>query len=97
MNAHDRPDNGKWVDVESRYLSLDESAPPSALLCFLFLGVGCEAEEVLGAAAFQASAFARGAFGDVIVDHYATFFDNEVLAFERAVTDFEMRRYFEQI
>ena len=26
MNAHDRPDNGKWVDVESRYLSLDESA-----------------------------------------------------------------------
>ena len=48
-------------------------------------------------AAFQASAFARGAFGDVIVDHYATFFDNEVLAFERAVTDFEMRRYFEQI
>ncbi|EGB10976.1 hypothetical protein AURANDRAFT_58767 [Aureococcus anophagefferens] len=48
-------------------------------------------------AAFKASAFARGAFGDVVVDHYATFFDNEVLAFERAVTDFEMRRYFEQI
>ena len=23
MNAHDRPDNGKWIDVESRYLSSD--------------------------------------------------------------------------
>ena len=25
MKAHDRPDNGKWVDVESRYLSSDEN------------------------------------------------------------------------
>ncbi|KAH8068105.1 hypothetical protein JL721_7055 [Aureococcus anophagefferens] len=29
-------------------------------------------------AAFKASAFARGAFGDVVVDHYATFFDNGI-------------------
>ena len=46
---------------------------------------------------FKASAFARATFGDAVVDHYATFFDNEVLAFDRAVTDWEKRRYFEQI
>lgn len=25
MNAHDRPDNGEWIEIESRYLSSDDS------------------------------------------------------------------------
>lgn len=46
---------------------------------------------------FKNSAFARGAFGDAVVDHYANFYENEVLAYDQAVTDFERQRYFEQI
>ncbi|MFP5320397.1 MAG: glutamine synthetase family protein [Acidimicrobiia bacterium] len=47
--------------------------------------------------AFEASAFARQAFGDDVVDHYAHFFRTEVAAFDAAVTDWERRRYFERI
>ncbi|MBM4000148.1 MAG: glutamine synthetase [Planctomycetes bacterium] len=46
---------------------------------------------------FESSVFARGALGDDVVDHYAHFYRTEVLAFERAVTDWERRRYFERI
>jgi glutamine synthetase len=49
------------------------------------------------AAAFRSSAFARRAFGDDVVDHYAHFHEVEVLASQRAVTDWERRRYFERI
>ncbi len=46
---------------------------------------------------FEASAFARAAFGDAVVDHYAHFFRTEQAAYDRAVTDWERRRYFERI
>ncbi len=46
---------------------------------------------------FSSSAFARQVFGDGVVEHYAHFFRAEQAAYERAVTDWERRRYFEQI
>ncbi len=46
---------------------------------------------------FAASAFARSAFGDDVVDHYAHFFRTEVDQFRAAVTDWERHRYFERI
>lgn len=48
-------------------------------------------------AAFRASAFAREAFGDDVVEHYAHFHETEVRAYETAVTDWERARYFERI
>ena len=46
---------------------------------------------------FEDSEFARQAFGDEVVDHYAHFFRTEVAAFDGAVTDWERTRYFERI
>lgn len=46
---------------------------------------------------FAASAFAEQAFGREVVAHYAHFYAQEVEAFEKAVTDWEQRRYFERI
>jgi glutamine synthetase len=46
---------------------------------------------------FAASEFAARAFGDEVVEHYAHFFRTEQAAFALAVTDWERRRYFEQI
>ena len=46
---------------------------------------------------FENSQFARRAFGEEVVEHYAHFFQTEVRAFDRAVTDWEQRRYFERI
>ncbi|MBL8236792.1 MAG: glutamine synthetase [Bryobacterales bacterium] len=46
---------------------------------------------------FEASAFAKAQFGPEVVEHYAHFFRNEQKAFERVVTDWERRRYFERI
>ena len=46
---------------------------------------------------FSTSEFARRALGDDVVDHYAHFFRVEQAAFDRAVTDWERRRYFERI
>ncbi|RME83206.1 MAG: glutamine synthetase [Caldilineae bacterium] len=48
-------------------------------------------------AAFEQSEFAREAFGEEVVEHYLHFFKTEQAAFDRAVTDWERRRYFEQI
>ena len=48
-------------------------------------------------ARFSASGFAREAFGDQVVEHYAHFFRNENAAWQKAVTDWERARYFEQI
>ncbi|HYD56554.1 MAG TPA: glutamine synthetase family protein [Burkholderiales bacterium] len=48
-------------------------------------------------ARFEASAFAKKAFGDAVVEHYAHFFRSEVAAFDGAVTDWERSRYFERI
>jgi glutamine synthetase len=41
--------------------------------------------------------FARQAFGDEVVDHYLHFFRTEQAAFDNAVTDWERKKYFEQI
>jgi glutamine synthetase len=47
--------------------------------------------------AMEESDFARSAFGEDVVDHYLQFFRTEQRQFEQAVTDWERRRYFEQI
>ncbi len=49
------------------------------------------------AARFGASGDARRLLGDEVVDHYHHFAMSEAAAFERSVTDWEMRRYFERI
>lgn len=46
---------------------------------------------------FEQSEFARLALGAAVVEHYTHFFRTEAYAYERAVTDWERRRYFEQI
>jgi glutamine synthetase len=46
---------------------------------------------------FEKSEFARRAFGAEVVEHYAHFFRSEVAAFDKAVTDWERKRYFERI
>jgi glutamine synthetase len=43
------------------------------------------------------SAVAREAFGDDVVDHYATMADVELAAFDAAVTDWERVRGFERL
>jgi glutamine synthetase len=48
-------------------------------------------------AAFEASAFARKAFGDEVVDHLLHFAKSELAAVERCVSEVERRRYFERI
>lgn len=47
--------------------------------------------------AFEQSGFAREAFGNDVIEHYAHFFKTEQVLFDRAVTDWERKRYFEQI
>lgn len=42
------------------------------------------------------SNFARASFGDDVVDHYAHLFESECRSFDRAVTNWERARYFEQ-
>lgn len=49
------------------------------------------------AARFKASDAARALFGDAFVDHYAASRDWEVREFNKAITDWEMDRYFEII
>jgi len=46
---------------------------------------------------FANSAFAKESFGADVVEHYAHFFSNEESDYQAAVTDWERRRYFEQI
>lgn len=46
---------------------------------------------------FETSSFAKTQFGPDVVEHYTHFFRNEQKAYERAVTDWERRRYFERI
>ena len=47
--------------------------------------------------AFHGSALARETLGDEVVDHYTNMADVELLAFESAVTDWELRRGFERM
>jgi glutamine synthetase len=46
---------------------------------------------------FSTSDFAKRVFGDEVVEHYAHFYRTEAAAYDRAVTDWERRRYFERI
>jgi glutamine synthetase len=48
-------------------------------------------------AAFESSDFARETFGAEVVAHYLHFFKTEQSAYDNAVTDWERKRYFEQI
>jgi glutamine synthetase len=47
--------------------------------------------------AFHASAAARSAFGDEVVDHYTNMADVELAAFDAGVTDWELQRCFERM
>jgi glutamine synthetase len=46
---------------------------------------------------FEKSLFAKEAFGREVVSHYLHFFRTEQEAYDKAVTDWERQRYFEQI
>jgi glutamine synthetase len=46
---------------------------------------------------FGGSDFAKRAFGDDVVEHYLHFFRSEQRAYDMAVTDWEIQRYFERI
>lgn len=46
---------------------------------------------------FKESAFAKEAFGEKVVDHYAHFYNTEVQSYQSSVTDWERQRYFERI
>jgi len=46
---------------------------------------------------FERSEFAKASFGADVVEHYTRFFRTEETAWQAAVTDWERRRYFEQI
>ncbi|CAF3573072.1 unnamed protein product, partial [Rotaria sp. Silwood2] len=46
---------------------------------------------------FENSNFVREAFGEDVVNHYLNSYRLEQSAFEKRVTDWERRRYFEQI
>ncbi len=46
---------------------------------------------------FRQSNFAKSAFGDKVHQHYTHFFETEIEAYESSVTDWERKRYFEQI
>ena len=46
---------------------------------------------------FEASEFVKQALGSEVTEHYRHFYRSEQKAFERAVTDWERRRYFERI
>ncbi|MEQ9098677.1 MAG: glutamine synthetase family protein [Imperialibacter sp.] len=46
---------------------------------------------------FKGSSFAKEAFGEEVVKHYAHFYETEVADHEKAVSDWERKRYFERI
>lgn len=46
---------------------------------------------------FEQSDFAREAFGQEVTEHYTHFFKTEQAQFDQTVTDWERKRYFEQI
>ena len=46
---------------------------------------------------FEQSYYAKTTFGDAVHQHYVHFFRTEAEAYEAAVTDWELKRYFERI
>jgi glutamine synthetase len=71
----------------------------------MYLGDGYSADHLpsmpsnLGEAIqlLEKSDFARKTFGSEIIDHYLHFFKTELKLYNKAVTDWEKKRYFEQI
>jgi glutamine synthetase len=47
-------------------------------------------------AALEDSAMARAAFGDQVVDHYLNYARTEQALYDKTVTDWERKRYFER-
>ena len=47
--------------------------------------------------ALESGTMARAAFGDQVVDHYLNYARTEQALFDRYVTDWERKRYFERI
>tara|TARA_B110000014_G_scaffold53337_1_gene35834 strand:- start:11971 stop:13335 length:1365 start_codon:yes stop_codon:yes gene_type:complete len=76
-----------------------ETRPPAPLKGDAYQSVSSPLPSTLNQAVddFETSVFARGAFGDDVVDHYSHFWRSEAAAFNSAVTDWERRRYFERI
>ena len=77
-----------------------KTEPPAAFVGDAYAAANLERmPHTLGEATerFAASAFARRAFGEDVVEHYAHFFRTEMAAFNAAVTDWERNRYFERI
>ena len=46
---------------------------------------------------FAESTFAKKSFGKDVIEHYTHFFNQEQKAYDQTVTDWERKRYFEQI
>ncbi len=46
---------------------------------------------------FENSDFAKATFGEAVVRHYAHFYNSEQMAYNKTVTDWERKRYFERI
>ena len=46
---------------------------------------------------FKTSSFNKEVFGETVVNHYTHFFEKEIEHFDRSVTDWERKRYFERI
>jgi glutamine synthetase len=46
---------------------------------------------------FEKSQFSKRAFGEDVVEHYGHFYRTEAASYDKAVTDWERRRYFERI
>jgi glutamine synthetase len=60
-------------------------------------GAGLPGSLAEAAQVWRASAVARTAFGDEVVDHLAAAADAELAAFTATVTDWERRRGFERL
>ncbi|MCL4115478.1 UNVERIFIED_CONTAM: hypothetical protein GTU68_033886 [Idotea baltica] len=73
--------------------------PPAELLGDAYASDAAEIETTLRAAndRFRSSDQARRLLGETVVGHYGHHFAVETAAYDRAVTDWEHRRYFEQI
>jgi len=73
--------------------------PPTELAGDVYTSDAPTIETTLAGATarLDASDHARHLLGNAVVDHYVHHFRSEVAAYDRAVTDWEHRRYFEQI
>jgi len=73
--------------------------PPDELVGDAYTSASPEIATTLAAATekFASSAHARRLLGDEVVDHYTHHWRSEVAAYNRAVTNWEHERYFEQI